>query len=339
VIRFISRRLAGSVIVLFGLSLITFILARVVPSNAAAIYIGPKARPEDIARVTEQLGLDKPLPVQYLTYLVQMLQGDWGTSIGTKRPVLDEIIGRLPASLELIIASMLIAVPLGIALGMVAARYRGRAPDFIVRLTSVTGVSVPTFFLGLLFQVLFFSILHLFPLIGRIDPDLKFTTPIPQVTGFYTIDTLLAGNFQAFLDTLSHLFLPALTLAAYPIAVIARMMRASILETLSLDHVRTARAYGLGEGKILRSLVLRNALSPVLSVIGLTLAYSLTGTFFVEVVYSWPGLGTFAVKSILNVDFPSIMGITLLGAVGYVVINLLVDLGQAWLDPRIRVTS
>ncbi len=338
-LRFIARRLAGSLIVLLGLSVITFVLARVVPSNAAAIYIGPKARPDDIARVTTLLGLDKPLPIQYLTYLGQMLHGDWGTSIGTKRPVLDEILGRLPASLELIIASMLIAVPLGIALGMVAARYRGKVPDLIVRLSSVVGVSLPSFFLGLLLQVLFFSILHLFPLVGRIDADLKFTTPIPAVTGFFTIDTLLAGNLNAFLDTLSHLFLPALTLAAYPIAVIARMMRASILETLALDHVRTARAYGLAEGKILRSLVFRNAILPVLSVIGLTLAYSLTGTFFVEIVYGWPGLGTFAVKSILNVDFPSIMGITLLGAVGYVTINLLVDLGQAWLDPRIRVNA
>jgi peptide/nickel transport system permease protein len=339
VIRFLARRLAGSSLVLLGLTVITFVLARVIPSNAAAIYIGPHARPDDIARVTIQLGLDKPLPIQYLKYMAAMLSGDWGTSIGTKRPVLDEILHRLPASLELITAAMVLAIPLGIILGLVAARWRGRPPDAIVRLTSIIGVSMPAFFLGLVLQIIFFSVLHLFPLIGRVDSDLRFTNPIAPVTGFYTIDALLGGNVAGFLDVLSHLFLPALTLAAYPIAVIARMMRASTLETLALDHVRTARAYGIGEGKILRRLVLRNALLPVLSVIGLTLAYSLTGTFFVEIVYSWPGLGTFTVQSILNVDYPSIMGITLLGAVGYVTINLLVDLGQAWLDPRIRTAS
>ena len=338
-IRFVLRRLAGSAIVLLGLTIITFLLARVVPSNPAAVYIGPKARPDDIARVTAQLGLDQPLPLQYLNYMSSMLRGDWGTSIGTKRPVLEELVGRFPASLELITAAMLLAVPLGIVLGLVAARWRGRLPDSAVRLTSITGVSMPAFFLGLLLQVLFFSMLHLFPLFGRVDSDLRFTNPIVPVTGFNTVDSLLGGNWPGFVDALQHLVLPGLTLAAYPIAVIARMMRASTLETLALDHVRTARAYGIGEGKILRRLVLRNAVLPVLSVIGLVLAYSLTGTFFVEVVYNWPGLGTFAVKSILNVDYPSIMGITLLGAVGYVTINLLVDLGQAWLDPRIRTAS
>ncbi len=338
-IRFLARRLAGSVVVLFGLTVITFVLARVIPSNPAAVYIGPRARPDDIARVTRELGLDQPLPVQYLTYMRDMLQGDWGTSIGTKRPVLDELFGRLPASLELIVAAMVIAIPLGIALGLVAARWRGSAPDSIVRLTSIVGVSMPAFLLGMLLQIIFFSTFHLLPLFGRVDADLRFTSPIDPITGFNTIDALIGFNGPALADSLRHLVLPAVTLAAYPIAVIARMMRASTLETLALDHVRTARAYGIGEGRILRRLVLRNALLPVLSVIGLVLAYSLTGTFFVEIVYNWPGLGTFAVKSILNVDFPAIMGITLLGAVGYVTINLLVDLGQAWMDPRIRAAT
>ncbi len=338
-IRFLVRRLAGSALVLLGLTLITFVLARVIPSNAAAVYIGPRARPDEIARVTAQLGLDQPLPIQYLTYMSAMLRGDWGTSIGTKRPVLDEILSRLPASLELILVAMLIAVPLGILLGIVAAHWRGRAPDVGIRLSSMVGVSMPAFFLGLVLQVIFFSRLGLFPLIGRVDADLRFVNPIVHVTGFNTVDALLGLNMPGLTDAIWHLFLPALTLAAYPIAVVARMTRASTLETLAQDHVRAARAYGLREFVILRQLVLRNALVPVLSVIGLTIAYTLTGTFFVEVVYDWPGLGTFAVRSILNVDYPSIMGITLLGAVGYVTINMLVDLGQAWLDPRIRTAS
>ncbi|MFN8623691.1 MAG: ABC transporter permease [Chloroflexota bacterium] len=335
--RFLLRRLGGSLLVLLGLSIITFLLARVVPSNAAAVYIGPKARPADIARVTKLLGLDQPLPVQYLTYMRQMLLGDWGTSIGTKRPVLDEILNRLPATLELIAAAMIIAIPVGLALGIFSARFSGRPPDVAVRLGTLIGVSLPAFFLGLILQVLFFRTLDLLPLAGRVDSDLRFTAPITPVTGFLTLDSALGLNGVAFVDVMWHLVLPALTLALYPIGLIARMTRGSMLETLGRDHIRTARAYGIGERRIVSRLALRNALLPVLTVIGLVLAYSLTGTFFVEVVFNWPGLGTFAVKSILNVDYPAIMGITLFGAAFYVVINLVVDLLQAWLDPRIRL--
>jgi peptide/nickel transport system permease protein len=335
--RYLLRRAGSSLLVLLGLSLFTFLLARVVPSDAAAVYIGPKARPADIARVAHELGLDQPLPVQYLTYLRQMLTGDWGVSIGTKRPVLDEILNRLPATLELIAAAMLIAIPAGIALGILSARWTGRPPDAAVRLVTLAGVAMPAFFLGLILQVIFFRSLDVLPLAGRVDGDLRFTAPITPVTGFLVVDSLLGLNGIAFVDVVWHLVLPALTLAAYPIALIARMTRASLLETLSRDHIRTARAYGIGERRILGRLALRNALLPVLTVIGLTLAYSLTGTFFVEVVFNWPGLGTFAVKSMLNVDYPAIMGITLFGAAFYVIVNLVVDILQASLDPRIRL--
>ena len=335
--RFILRRLAGSAAVLLGLSLITFALARLVPSNPAAMYIGPKARPEDIARVSQQLGLDRPLPIQYLTYMRDMLTGDWGTSIGTKRPVLDEIFGRLPATIELILAAMLLAVPLGILLGILSARWQRRPADLVVRVVSIVGVSLPAFWLGLLLQVLFFRDLHLLPLTGRVDPNLRFTVPITEITGLYLVDTALSGNWAAFRDVGWHLVLPAFTLAAYPIGLIARMTRASMLEALGQDYVRAARAAGIGERLITYRLALRNALIPVTTVIGLTLAYSLTGTFFVEVVYNWPGLGTFAVKGLLNLDYPVVMGITLFGAVGYVAINLAVDLAQSWLDPRTRL--
>lgn len=335
--RFLARRLGGSVIVLLGLSVITFLLARVVPSNAAAVFIGPRARPDDIARVTEQLGLNEPLPVQYLTYMAQMLTGDWGISIGTKRPVLDEILARLPATLELIAVSMLFAIPLGLLLGIVAARRPGSLPDAGVRILTLIGVSLPAFFLGLLLQVLFFRTLDLLPLAGRFDSDLRFTSPISPVTGFLSVDALIGLNGRAFVDVMWHLILPALTLAAFPIGLIARMTRASMIESMGRDYVRTARAYGIGERRIHGRLALRNAMLPVLTIIGLVLAYSLTGTFFVEVVFNWPGLGTFAVKSILNVDYPAIMGITLFGAAFYLVVNLVVDVLQAWLDPRIRL--
>lgn len=336
-IRFILRRLAGSAAVLLGLSVITFALARLVPSNPAAIYIGPKARPEEIARVTQQLGLDRPLPIQYLTYMRDMLTGDWGTSIGTKRPVLEEILNRLPATIELIVAAMVLAVPLGVLLGVLSARWQRRSPDLLVRVVSIVGVSLPAFWLGLLLQVVFFRNLHLLPLTGRVDADLRFTSPITDVTGLYLVDTVLGGNWTAFRDVALHLVLPALTLAAYPIGLIARMTRASMLEALGQDYVRAARAAGIGERLITYRLALKNALIPVTTVVGLTLAYSLTGTFFVEVVYNWPGLGTFTVKGLLNLDYPVVMGVTLFGAAGYVLINLIVDLAQSWLDPRTRL--
>ena len=322
---------------LLGLSVITFALARLVPSNPAAVYIGPEARPEDIARVAHQLGLDRPLPVQYLTYMRDMLTGDWGTSIGDKLPVLDDILGRLPATLELIAAAMLLAVPLGILLGVLSARWQHRSPDLVVRVVSIVGVSMPAFWLGLLLQVVFFRDLHLLPLTGRVDANLRFTSPITEITGFYLVDTVLTGNWTAFRDVAWHLVLPALTLAAYPIGLIARMTRASMLEALGQDYVRAARAAGIGERLITYRLALKNALIPVTTVIGLTLAYCLTGTFFVEVVYNWPGLGTLTVKGLLNLDYPVVMGVTLFGAVGYVIINLAVDLAQSWLDPRTRV--
>ena len=335
--RFLLRRLGGSALVLLGLTVLTFILARVVPSNAAAIFIGPRARPADIERVTRELGLDQPLPVQYLTYMRQMLTGDWSTSIGTKRPVLDEILGRLPATLELIAAAMLMAIPVGILLGILSARWTGRPPDILVRLGTLIGVSLPAFFLGMILQIVFFRSLDILPLAGRADSDLRFIAPITPVTGFLTLDALLGLNGRALADVTWHLILPALTLAAYPIGLIARMTRGSMLEALGRDHIRTARAYGIPERRIFSRLALRNALLPVLTIIGLVLAYSLTGTFFVEIVFNWPGLGTFAVTSILNVDYPAIMGITLFGAAFYVLVNLVVDLLQGWLDPRIRL--
>lgn len=323
---------------LLGVSVITFVLARVIPSNAAAMYIGPKARPEDIERVARQLGLDQPLPVQYLTYMRDVLTGDWGTSIGTKRPVLDEILGRLPATLEIIAAAMAIAIPFGIALGVLSARWRGRPPDIVVRFVSIIGVSLPAFFLALILQVVFFRNLDVLPLAGRVSADLRFTNPIEPITGFYLIDTVITANWTAFGDTVYHLILPAIALAAYPLGLIARMTRSSMLETLDQDYIRTARAFGLRTGLIEYRLALRNAILPVLTVIGLTFGYLLTGSFFVEIVFNWPGLGTFAVHALLSVDYPAIMGIALLGAIGYVVINFIVDLSQAWLDPRVRLT-
>jgi ABC-type dipeptide/oligopeptide/nickel transport system permease component len=336
-LEYIFRRLLSSIFVLIGVSVITFCLSRVVPTNAAALYIGPKARPEDIERVSKQLGLDRPLPEQYAIYMRDLLHGDLGTSIGTKRPVLSEIISRAPASLELLFTGMILAVLIGVSLGVLSARWQEKPPDVAVRAISIVGVSMPAFYLGLLLQILFFRNLNWLPLAGRVSADLRFTNPIEPITNFLIIDSLLTHNWVALKDATIHLILPAITLAAYPTGLIARMTRAAMLEVLEQDYIRTARAYGIKDIIITYLYALKNAIGPTLTVIGLTVAFALTGTFFVEIIFTWPGLGLFTVRSLLNIDYPAIMGMTLFGATAYVLINLIVDLFQAWIDPRISL--
>jgi ABC-type dipeptide/oligopeptide/nickel transport system permease component len=336
-LEFVLRRIGTSIFVLMGVTVITFLIARVVPSNPAALYIGPKARQADIDRVNKQLGLDRPLPVQYAVYMKELLHGDLGTSISTKRPILQELAGRIPATLELLFAGMALAVLFGVPLGVLSARSQGKPLDISVRIIAIAGVSMPAFFLGLILQIIFFRNLNLLPLAGRVDADLRFSQPLTQITHFIVLDSLLTGNWITFKDSMYHLVLPAITLAAYPMGLVARMTRAAMLETLEQDYIRTARAYGIKDRIIIYLYALKNAINPTLTVIGLTFAFALTGTFFVEIIFNWPGLGLFTVRSLLSVDYPAIMGMTLFGAVGYVLINLVVDLLQAWIDPRISL--
>ncbi len=336
-LEFVIRRIAMSILVLVGLSVITFTLARVIPSDPAALYIGPHPNPGDLERTREKLGLNRPVPVQYAYYVRDLLRGDLGDSIATKRPVLQEIGDRWPASLELLLTAMIFAVLVGVPLGVLSAQLQGSPFDVAVRTLSIVGVSMPAFWAGLLLQVVFFRNLHLLPLAGRFDTDLRFSSPIQPLTGFYLIDSAVTGNWIALKDVAWHTVLPALTLAAYPIGLIARMTRATMIEVLSQDYIRTARAYGTPEWFTIYFYALKNAIGPTLTVIGLTLAYALTGTFFIEIVFNWPGLGLFTVHSLLNTDHPAIMGITLLAAAGYVIINLMVDVAQAWIDPRISL--
>ncbi|MBE0669921.1 MAG: ABC transporter permease [Anaerolineales bacterium] len=336
-LEFILRRLLISLFVLLGVSIITFLIARVVPADAASLYAGPKAREEELERVRIKLGLDKPLPMQYAIYIGELLQGDLGNSISTKRPITQEIAERLPATLELLLAGMFIAMLIGVPLGVISARWQGRLPDLIVRLVSIIGVSMPAFFLGLLLQIIFFRNLEWLPLIGRLDSDMRFVSPVTEITRFIVLDSFLTQNWVALKDALLHLILPAFTLAAYPIGLIARMTRATMLEVLEQDYIRTARAYGIRDSVITYLYALKNAISPTLTVIGLTFAFALTGTFFVEIIFTWPGLGLFTTRSLLNLDYPAIMGMTLLGAAGYVIINLIVDVVQSWVDPRVSL--
>lgn len=339
-LEFIIRRVFLSIAVLLALSVVVFVLSRVVPSDPAAVYLGARgARDADkVAEANVKLGLDKPLYEQYFIYIEDVLHGDLGASIGTKRPVLDEIKTLLPATLELLIASTLLAMVVGIPLGVISAHFRGGPIDLIVRVVSLIGVSMPAFWLGLLLQLLIINEFEGVLSTGkRFDSTLRFTNPIEDITGFYIIDTIYTGNWIALEDVAKRLILPSVTLASYPIGLIARMTRASMLEVLEQDYIRTARAYGIRQRIIMYRYALRNAIIPVLTVIGLTFAYLLTGTFFVEEIFNWPGLGKFTLRAFLNVDYPAIMGVTLFAATGYVTINLIVDLLQAMIDPRINL--
>ena len=335
--RWVARRLLTSLLTLFFITTITFALARVVPSNPAVVYIGPLARPAEIARVTKQLGLDRPLYVQYVDYMRDLLHGSWGTSLATKQPVLGGIASRLPATLELILVAMAMAIAVGVPLGVLAAHRKGKAADTGARVGAVVGISMPVFWLGLLLQVLASQWLNILPPTSRQSLDVAVLHPVTKITGFLLVDALVTGDWSGLQDAATHILLPAITLAAYPAALVTRMTRAAMLDVLGQDYVRTARTFGLGERLVLWRLALRNAIPSTLTVVGLSLAYLLTGSFFVEIVFDWPGIGQYATNALLNLDYPAIMGITILGATAFLVINFVVDVLQARLDPRVRL--
>lgn len=336
-ISYITRRLLLAVLVVFGVLVVTFLLTRVVPSDPAARWVGPHATAEQIAAARVELGLDKPLYVQFYRYLAGLLRGDWGVSIRTHQPVLRDLGTYLPATLELILFGMFLAVLVGLPLGVLSAARNNSAVDHVSRLVSIAGVALPTFWLGMILQLVFFKQLRWFPLSDRLDMMVEILYPVKKITGFYIFDSLVTGNFPALKSALWHIFLPGLTIAAYPLGLTVRMTRATMLEVLSEDYIRTARAYGVPETKVHAVFALRNALGPVLTVLALTFAYSLVEAFLVEAIFTWPGLGYYAASAIMTVDYPAIMGVTLLISLTYVFLNLLVDITLAFLDPRIRL--
>lgn len=336
--RFVLRRLALAVLVVVGVVVLTFVVARVVPGDPAATWAGPRARPEQIERARDELGLDRTLPVQIAEYLGGVATGDWGLSLRTRRPVLQDIARRAPASIELVTVSMLLAIAVGVPAGLMAARWRGRAPDTVSRLGAIVGVSMPSFWLAIVLQLVFFQWLHLLPVAGSYDPDLDYTSPLRSLTNMPIVDSLLTGNWPVFASSLRHVILPAIVIAAYPAGVITRMMRASVLDTIGEDHVRMVRALGFTERSVFARFALRHAWSPVVAVLALVFAYALVNTFLVEAIFNRPGLGSYAADAIGALDTPAIVGVTLFIAIVYVLGNLVVDLVQAVIDPRIRVS-
>lgn len=333
-LRFILRRLAGLLFVLVGVSVLTFTIAQVVPVDAAAAALGPKAREEQIQSYRRELGLDRPVWEQYARYVSRLVQGDLGQSIRTRRPVVDDLVDFFPATFELSLAALLVSLLFGIPLGIVAALRRNNWVDALARLIALVGGSLPIFFVGLLGLGLFYRTLRWLPGGGRIDSTLQ---PPETITGLFTLDALLTTNWPIFQNALWHLILPALTLGYFSTAVLLRITRSSMLEALSQDYVRTARAKGLAERLVILRHIFKNALPPVLTTVGLTFGSLLSGAVLTETVFGWPGLGRYATTSVNNLDLPAVLGVTLVAGVVYPLINTIIDIGYSVVDPRVRV--
>lgn len=333
----IIRRLLLVIPMLVGVTLITFTVSHLVPVDPLVIIVSEKAldNPEIVKAATEKWGLDRSLPEQYLYYLRNLAQGDLGTSFRSKRPVAQDLAQYLPATVELGLASLVFALVFGLPLGILAAVRAGSWVDHAARLISLFGASMPPFWSGLMALFLFYYVFGLLPGPGRVDT--RMTAPT-TITGLHLIDTLAAGNFPAFLDVLRHLILPSIILGWFTLALVSRVTRSALLEVLGMDYIRTARGKGLREGSVILVHALRNALIPTITVLGLAFAGLMSGAIMTETIFAWPGIGRYAVEAAANLDYPAVLGTTLLIAVVYIFVNLLVDVLYGVVDPRIRET-
>lgn len=331
---YLVRRLGFVLLVLLGVTILTFFLARVVPSDPARLLAGPRASSEAVEEIRHAKGLDRPVWEQYRSYMSALAKGDLGMSLVTRRTVTRDLATFVPATLELVLYSLIVGSVLGIVLGMSSAIRPGSAVDVGGRFVAIGGLSLPNFWVALLLQFAFFSLLGILPFGGRLDTGV---VPPPTVTGLYTIDSLVGGKLDLFVQAVSHLILPVIALALAEMGFVARVVRASMLEVLGQDYIRSARAKGLRPWRINRRHALRNALLPVVTIIGLEFGLLLSGTVLVESIFAWPGLGRYMAEAISSSDYNAIMGVTIVVTLGYVLINLIVDLAYAYLDPRVRL--
>ncbi len=330
---YMGRRLAQLAVILFGVSLLVFLMLRLIPGDPAQLLLGEYASPAELARLRHKLGLDRSYAVQYWVYLKSILQGDLGVSIRTGAPVLAEVAPRLLATVELSLAAMAIATFFGIGAGVISAVRPYSFWDYLTMFLALVGVSMPIFWLGLMLIYLFAVKYPIFPMMGRLSMGVD----VPSFTGLVLVDALLLGRLDVFWDGIHHLILPAFTLATIPMAVVARITRSSMLEVLDKDYIRTARAKGLEEWVVIIRHALRNAMLPVVTVLGLNLGLLLSGAVLTETIFSWPGLGRYVVDSLMGRDYAAVQGCILIFAVTMTFINLLVDLAYVALDPRIRI--
>jgi peptide/nickel transport system permease protein len=318
-----------------GVTLISFVISHAVPSDPVVANLGQQAsqRPEIVAAYRARWGLDQPLYVQYLSFVGNLAHGELGTSLNTRRPISQDVRQFLPATLELSTVAILFALVLGLPLGILSAIYRDGPLDHLARLVSLVGVSIPIFWLAAVSLVIFYAALQIAVGPGRLGPQIQ---PPPAVTGLYTVDSLLAGDLVTFRSAVDHLMLPGLVLGSSVMGLITRVTRSSLLEVLGQDYVRTARAKGLVEHTVVLRHALRNALIPTVTVLGLAYGSLLSGAVMTETIFAWPGLGRYAYQSAVSNDFPSIMGVTFVIALMYILVNLVVDMLYAVLDPQIR---
>jgi peptide/nickel transport system permease protein len=333
-LRFVARRLLLLVPILLGLSILLFLWIRALPGSPAQSLLGERATPEAVAEIERVYGLDRPIHEQYLKYLQNLVTGDLGTSIASRRPVTEEIGRRFPATIELALAAMVFAIVLGVPLGFFAAKRYGSVFDHGSLVTSLIGISIPVFFLAILLKYLFAVKLGLLPTIGRQDVLISADHP----TGFYVLDGIITLNFEAAWDAAAHLILPAIALGSIPLAIVARITRAAVLDVLNEDYVRTARAKGVSSRLVDSRHIFRNAMLPVVTIIGLQTGLLLSGAILTETVFVIPGMGTWLAGAIESRDYPVLQGGILFVALVFVIVNLLVDVSYAVLDPRIRVS-
>jgi peptide/nickel transport system permease protein len=335
--KLIARRIVPSLFSLCGVLVIAFVLTRALPGDPAAYLAGPSASAQAVEEIRRNLGLDRSWAEQFVGYVRDIARGDLGVSWSTGQPVAHELKARLPASLELTALGLLFAIGIAVPLGVAAALRPGSAIDHAARLMATAGVSLPTFFTGLLLVYFFYYLLGWFPApLGRLAP---FADAPPHVTGLFLVDSLLDGNVVLWADSLHYLLLPAATLGIFALAPIARMTRASMLGVLSSDFIRTARACQLPPLKVLGTYALRNALIPVVTTLGMVFSYLLGANVLVEKVFSWPGIGSFALEALVISDYAAVQGFVLIMGITYVVLNLMIDVTYGLIDPRVKVES
>jgi len=333
---FIARRLIALVFMLVGISIITFGLSRLAPGDPARLMAGMNASEDQVENIRARLGLDRPLPEQYLTYMKDLLRGDLGKSIMNGRPVSENLRHFFPATIELTVAAFLLATLIGVPLGVISALNKDSWIDHVSRVAALTGIAFPSFWLGLVLILIFFFYLGWLPAGRRADLMVLLNRKAPPITGFLLVDALLTRDWALFSSGLQHLILPAITLAVGPMARFMRFTRAVMLEETNKDYVRTAKSKGLLSRVVVRRHTLRNALLPTVTVMGLAVGYMLGGSVLVETIFDWPGIGKYAYDAIFNLDYPSILGATLLATVAFLLTNLIVDILYAYLDPRIE---
>ncbi len=330
---YLIRRIIESIPVVFGVSVLVFMLLRLIPGDPAIALLGERASAENVAAIRERLGLDKPLPEQYVIWVNRLLQGDLGNTVRGNIPIANELRNRFPATVELALVAITLSTAIGVPLGILSAVRRNSMIDTATMFGALLGVSIPIFVLGLLLIYIFGVHFRLLPFIGRIDSTMQVETR----TGLLVVDSFLSGNWAALSSALRHLILPALTLFTIPLAIIARITRSAMLEVLNQDYIRTARAKGLAERPVIFTHALRNALLPVITIIGLQLGTLLSGAVLTETIYAWPGIGKWLFDSIVARDYPIVQSVTLIIALIYIIINFVVDILYALVDPRIRV--